>query len=70
MWLFTKLGTGKGPEVVNNDPGQVCFKRFDVSCLLGKPGVQDQISNGSALRRGTFANCKGIHEHPAGQVEN
>jgi len=23
MWLFTKLGTGKGPEVVNGQPGQV-----------------------------------------------
>ena len=32
MWLFTKLGTGKGPEVVNHDPGQVCL-RFDLSCL-------------------------------------
>ena len=23
MWIFTKLGTGKGPEVVDNQPGQV-----------------------------------------------
>ena len=33
MWIFTKLGTGKGPAVVDHLPGQVHKIRFPIAAI-------------------------------------
>ena len=33
MWIFTKLGTGKGPAVVDHQPGQVHKRMFPIIAI-------------------------------------